>query len=222
MNELTATQPLSMSAERVARARSLDRQVVALRDDLQERWYKFTTVLFPIYSERLFIELGYRNWSSYVEETLKVPVTTIGNYLQPYARLLGAGIDPSLVADVPLSRVSDLATLARANDGRLDPDLLEQAKTAHTREESRAFKERVAGEKERLGIEPFRTISLLVPESLYDLFKETTFLVAQLAREPMEKKHEILCLEMSMVALQDTPEIRELIERGETQNGNVL
>lgn len=198
--------------ERLARARALDRQVAQLKTELEEKWFRFTAVLYPIYSEHLYRELGYKNWSSYVQDALKVPVTTIGNYLQPYAKLLSAGIDPSLVADVPLSRISDIATIARANDGRIDPELLEQAKTAHTRSESHAFKERVAEEKERLGIEAVRAINLLVTESLYDLFSTVTNLVAKLAQEPREKRHEILCLEMALVALLETPEIQTVIQ----------
>lgn len=202
----------SLTPNRLERAKFLNEQVLELKNEISQRWYRFVQVLYPIYSEHLYQELGFRNWTTYVEATLKLPVTTVGNYLSPYTKLLSAGVDPSLVADVPLSRVSDLAQIARANDGKLDPEILQQARTARTRDESQAFKSVIAKEKERLGIEPIRTINLLVTETLYDLWRESTKLVAQINGEEVAKKHEVELLERSLVEFLRTDEAQEALQ----------
>jgi hypothetical protein len=200
------------AAERLARARMLDRQVVQLRGELEQKWFAFARVLAPIHSDHLYFDLGYKNWTEYIDVTLSLPVTTVSNYLLPWRKLLQSGLDPELAKDVPLNRVNDLADIARANDGRIDPELIEQAISAKTRSESRAFKEKIHEEKERLGIEEIREIKLVVQKSLYDLFFHTTNLVCKLAQEPREKRHEILTLEMALVSLIETPEIQAVIK----------
>jgi len=200
------------SAERLARAKALDKEAQRLRDVLHEKWWSFASVLHPIWKDELWRDLGYNNWSDYIHTTLNLPVTTVGNWLLPMRKLLLAGVDPEIAKEVPLSRVGDLAMLAQASEGRIDPEILEQAKTARSRQETQAFKETVHREKERLGIEDVREIKLIVNESLYDLFSTTTNLVAKLAQEPREKRHEILTLEMALVALIESPEIQEIIK----------
>lgn len=209
VSEVTA----SSDPERLARARYLDRQVQGLRDLLTAKWHSLSSILHPIWEEKLYEELGFRTWSSYLESTFHQPVTTINNYLLPYRRLLQSGLDPATIADVPLSNANELAALARANGGVIDPEILEKAREPHTRQQAQEFREMVRIERRRLSIEEPRKVGITCQESLYTLWRLGCDVTARLDGSPTtERRHEALCLEVALVAFLESEEAKRIME----------
>lgn len=189
----------ALQTERLTRAETLHAELVQLRDAFIEKWARLGQLLYPIHEERLYRELGFQTWTQYIRETLALPVQSANNFLLPYRRLIEAGIDPQSVSDVSRSNALDLADIAQARGGKLDPELLEAART-HTHEEVREFRDRVHAERQALGLEEVRTLKFLVSESTYNLFWEATKIVAHEDGRPVEKRHEIELLERALVA----------------------
>lgn len=219
MTEAIERATLVASAEKLSRAnraRSLHAELLELRDAFVEKWARLGQLLYPIHEERLYRELGFETWTQYVRETLALPVQSANNFLLPYRRLLEAGIDPASVSDISRSNALDLADITQARGGKLDPELLEAART-HTHEEVHEFKDRIRAEKQVLGIEELRTIKLAVQESTYNLFWEMARVVAHQGGLPApEKRHEVELLERSLVAFLQLDESQAtIVEMGD-------
>lgn len=187
-----------LQIDRKKLAEELHAKVLERVNNLRERWYDVAEVLHPIWENDLYKELGFKSWGDYVQRIVKEPVQTLNNYLTPYRKLLESGLDPKVMAEVPLSAAGEISTIAKANGGKIDESLVEQAKNANTHEKKRAFREAIHLEKAKLGIESPRTINLIVPESLYDLWNQCLQIIADENGEQVMDKHKNMLLEAAL------------------------
>jgi hypothetical protein len=132
-------------------------------------WLELAEALAPIYENEYWHELGFNSWGAYIK-AIGMRVTTAMNSVRPYIELMKANISPRLLEEVPQNRAVELAVVAKASGGKLEPSLIEKAKDTGSRLKAQAFREAIEVEKDKYGIENFRTIKLTVPKSLYEMW----------------------------------------------------
>ena len=153
--------------DRVQNAEALHVSVIDTCVDLAERWYKLSNLLIPIHELNLWKHLYYVNgdgtkeyftsFKEYVTVVVQKPITTVGNSLYVHKALLDAGRDPKDLADISQSRVKSLASVLKAFDGAPPEDvwneLVDKARSAKTRQETREFNDLVSDACAQRGVE---------------------------------------------------------------------
>lgn len=183
--------------DRVERAKELHVRTIETLESMAQPWFVIADSLGWIEREQLWRELGYHSWANYVS-FLKIKLQTVMNYIVPFNRLLDSGHNPEVFKELPLSRVSALASIAKVNNGVIEPELIELAKQTGTRKKAQAFNEAVKKAKHESGLEEFRTIKVVVPQSLYDLWHELC--QAKAGEKEITNADMLHVLEISLVA----------------------
>lgn len=112
-------------------------------------WYRISSWLMPFKERELWRYVTpdesdsgagyYKSWQDYCDRRLGQRDTSINNYLAPYRKLIEAGQNPADYAEVPQSRVSELADVAAYKGERWSEDekrqLIEAGKTRKPRGE---------------------------------------------------------------------------------------
>ena len=139
--------------DRVLNAEHLHASVIDTCHDLAEKWFKLSNLLIPIHELNLWEHLYYvdssgekkyfTSFKEYVTIVVQKPITTVNNSLYAYKALLATGHDPKELADISQSRVQSLTRVLKAYDGKPPEEewepLVEQARSAKTRDETREF-----------------------------------------------------------------------------------
>lgn len=149
-----------------ARVESLCHEAVNVKDRLYE-------VLIPIHEGGYWVELGFKTWKDYIDQSVKMRIQTIWNGLKPRLELLGYGIAFEDIKGVTIeSRLTKLALIAKMTSGKLDPALVEKAKTSpRVRNKESEFDTAYREQCQILHIEEPRTLRLVLDENLMGLWR---------------------------------------------------
>ena len=163
---ITAIKEMS-EVDRVRNAEEMHADIIDTCADLSKKWYKLSNLLIPIHELNLWKHLYYVNgdgtkeyftsFKEYVTVVVQKPITTVGNSLYVHKALLDAGRDPKDLADISQSRVKSLASVLKAFDGAPPEDvwneLVDKARSAKTRQETREFNDLVSDACAQRGVE---------------------------------------------------------------------
>ncbi len=144
--------------DRVLNAEELHVSIIDTCSDLAKKWFRLSTLLIPIHELELWqhlyfvdangIKQYFTSFKEYVNVVVGKPITTVNNSLYAYKALLDTGRDPKELSDISQSRVQSLTKVLKAYDGKPPEEvwqpLVDKARTAKTRDETRSFNEDVA------------------------------------------------------------------------------
>lgn len=172
--------------DRVRNAEEMHADIIDTCADLSKKWYKLSNLLIPIHKLDLWKHLYYvdnegkkeyfTSFKEYIGIVVQKPITTVNNSLYAYKALLDAGRDPKELSDISQSRVQSLAKVLKAYDGNPPEDIwnpiLDGARNAKTRQETRDFNDLVAKACADRGVEVKEWIRLEGDATAIELIKE--------------------------------------------------
>lgn len=167
-------------------ANLLHREVVETSHLMAKAWYKLASLVEPIDRYNLWrdirhdidgVQVSFDSFKDYVDVVLLQPITSVRNTIYAYRALVDAGRDPEELADVRLTRVQDLTKVLKAYDGAPPEEvwepLVDAARTATTREESKAFKAAVTEVCQSRGVEVDDFLRIRCQSSQLEMIRHT-------------------------------------------------
>jgi hypothetical protein len=195
------------STDRNVRANYFHTEAVKYGFSFIYGWLGLAKALAPIREERLYKELGYATWSEYTNQVFGKPPQTIDTSIRRFTMLKAAGLDPEQFADFLPSRVEELARIAVATGGHLEPELIEKARDTSKKGE---FKVAVRKAKSQLHIEQPIKLEVIMPESLHRQFSVCMEILRILRQDGEIKAADLIGENLADFVLR--PDVRALLE----------